>query len=133
MSGEVIYELFNETPRWSRALSASCAVVVALLALWIFIPIAFGNHFSAPHHHAKNPQTLTQNSKAAAATSNIRVIGIYSARPMAELAPAEARQTEIMEQSASTAGLFEPVASVVMQSTHDTGRGAVSWRAMQPS
>jgi hypothetical protein len=112
MSGEVIYELFRETPPWSRALVPTCAVVVALLALWIFISIAFGNHVSAPHHHARDAQTLAPHSKAATATNDVRVIGVYSARPTDS---------------------FEPLGWVVEESSHDTDRGAVPWRATRTS
>jgi hypothetical protein len=110
---------------------ATCAVVVALLTLWIFIPIAFGSH--APHDRARDAQPLTPHSKTVAATNNIRVIGIYSARPTAELASADAHQIEIMRQSASAAASSEPVTSVVVQSSQDTDRSTVPRRAIQPS
>jgi hypothetical protein len=102
MNAEVTYDLYEEPTRWSRAVVILCAVAVAVLALWIFVPPAL-RHFApasmVPRQKAviaaplrDQPAQTVDTATRAAATKSVRSVS-YDSAPTAPSAAITAVET----------------------------------------
>jgi hypothetical protein len=135
MSGELTYELLEESSLWPKVAGVAGAVAVMSLALW-FVPGALKGYFAPTHAPQKITVVDAQpiSSKETVAPDNIRVISIDAAPTTTTTTPstptdriATAATTEADPTTSPTIDASQSTPTTTAPSTQSTLVNAMPW------